>query len=209
MISLALAQSHVARPFNGLFFTTAAAVIPVFFIALALQGTYYRALLERARITANDAREAFLLAASLPKPGIHRDLVMSHARHGCLSGTVRFVGAVVLLCLAILFVAAGSVGEVTALNALSAQYASRENQDGVLASVTYLAVAVAVPPGLLLVRYLLATLWRQGALAVTSLRPVFPRFDALLRHLAVNRPTWPPEEDSSGHENDYPVDKED
>lgn len=43
-VDLALAH-HAAQPFNGLYFATAAAVIPVFFLALIIPGgTFYRAL---------------------------------------------------------------------------------------------------------------------------------------------------------------------
>jgi hypothetical protein len=43
---LALAHSHSAPPFNGLFYATVATVIPVLFLAIAVQGTLHQDLIK-------------------------------------------------------------------------------------------------------------------------------------------------------------------
>ena len=45
MILALAARAHDAPAFNGLFFATAATIIPVLFLALAVQGNAYQALL--------------------------------------------------------------------------------------------------------------------------------------------------------------------
>lgn len=60
-MTLALAHSNAAPPFNGLFYATVATVIPVLFLAIALQGGTYRQLMDAhslkfALIQARDAR---------------------------------------------------------------------------------------------------------------------------------------------------------
>jgi hypothetical protein len=44
MTGMALAHHQAAQPFNGLFYATAAAVIPVLFLALVLQGSFHKIL---------------------------------------------------------------------------------------------------------------------------------------------------------------------
>jgi hypothetical protein len=53
-MTLALAHSHAAPAFNGLFYATGATVIPVLFLALAVQGRTYEDLLKA--ISARAAR---------------------------------------------------------------------------------------------------------------------------------------------------------
>jgi hypothetical protein len=55
--ALALATHHAA-PFNGLFYATAATIIPVLYLALAVQGRTYDALINAAKRA--DSRDAIL-----------------------------------------------------------------------------------------------------------------------------------------------------
>jgi hypothetical protein len=91
-MTLALAQ-HAAATFNGLFYATCATVIPVLFLAIAVQGTVYDELLKAsARLAARArARGRFPYAASL---------------------TLSICGLVVIY---------GAVGEIFALTALAHQ----------------------------------------------------------------------------------------
>ena len=203
-MTLALAHSHAAPAFNGLFFATAATIIPVFFLALTLQGNIYRRLLQRARTTADDARQAYRASTTLPRGSSSRQAVMYHANSGCVTGTFKLLGAILLALYAIFIVLAGAAGELAALLDLSAQHAMPGDQSGVLAATGFLAVAVAAPAVLLLLRYFVTSVWVQAALIGTSVRAFSPRVDALLRQLSRSTSvTWPPAEDAGNLEDDY------
>lgn len=47
-MTLALAHSHATPAFNGLYFATAATVIPVLFLVIAVQGRLYEDLMKTA-----------------------------------------------------------------------------------------------------------------------------------------------------------------
>jgi uncharacterized membrane protein len=57
-VILALPHGHGTPAFNGLFYATAATIIPVLFLALVLQGAAWRQLLQRAAELARAARAA-------------------------------------------------------------------------------------------------------------------------------------------------------
>lgn len=119
MISIALAHHHAAPGFNGLFYATAATVIPVLFLALAVQGDYAQntvpAIAQGTVPAARQAHEA-RRKAGLP-PRIARDALIY-----------------------------GVIGEIIALIVLYLQKGDDITGIAVLAAPIWLLLAVANDP---------------------------------------------------------------
>jgi hypothetical protein len=142
MSSLALlAHHHPASPaFNGLFYGTAATLIPVFFLALAVQGGLYETLLRGADKAADYERKAANAAFLRQIAG----------------GAVGLAGIVPQL-IAYAILAFGIGGEITAINALSTQKAGSDAHAFVYLASIVLAGAIGLSPALAF----LASLWRS------------------------------------------------
>lgn len=56
VMTLALAHSHAVPAFNGLYYATIATVIPVLFLAIAIQGNLFRDLIEASARSAENSR---------------------------------------------------------------------------------------------------------------------------------------------------------
>jgi hypothetical protein len=144
-----LAASQHAPTFNFNFYLAAATVIPVLFLALAVQGHTYKNMLERARRTAENTLRQYETARLLPRNGPRRTLT-DQADVGCITGCATLLGAVLILFF-------GSIGEITAISALSNQQSNWFENGLVGFATVYLALAVAGYPILLLFRNLAAT----------------------------------------------------
>ncbi len=151
MSSLApLAQIATAPAFNGLFFATAATIIPVLFLAIAVQSRGYQNLLDL--LTAIDLRS--------------RKFGQSRLR----LGAVTFFVSLLLAALYIVLYAAFS--EVAAVDSLYRQQATAYEQQVVLTGTTIMIIATVVGPALAFMRALVAStprLSRRVALIVSRL----------------------------------------
>jgi hypothetical protein len=142
MSSLALLARHHAAPpaFNGLFYGTAATLIPVFFLALAVQGGLYETLLRGAD-----------KAADYEQKGANAAFLRQIA-----GGAVGLAGIIPQL-IAYAILAFGIGGEITAINALSNQKAGSDAHAFVYLAAIVLAGAIGLSPALAF----LASLWRS------------------------------------------------
>jgi hypothetical protein len=119
--------THTAVPaFNTAFYSTVATIIPVLFLAIAIQGRTYEDL-TKAYATANRK--------------------LWHAPSG--SWRRRFASATILITTGLIsagIVALGAIGEIRAIFALYQQHADRGTQQVVFVTVTFLIVVVAGAP---------------------------------------------------------------
>jgi hypothetical protein len=113
-----------APAFDSTFFATAAAVIPVLFLALSIQGTLFNRAAGAYRRTIKTAHK--LGAAEEPK-----------------AAATHFVADSLRLALALVLFA-GTGGELLAIYALYQQQAIATTKQGVLDSVIILVVAAAI-----------------------------------------------------------------
>jgi hypothetical protein len=139
----ALAQA--CPPFNSTFYATAATVIPVLFVAIAVQAGLYGDLLSAARRASLRADRG----------------VGAIGRIGIVLAIIAW-GATWFLALVILVV--GTYGELAALNALYVQHPER----GVFLSTMILVVAVAITPAWSLGRFLVREARGPQSRAVTD-----------------------------------------
>jgi len=134
MTSLAaLAHTAAAPAFNGLFYATAATVIPVLFLAIAVQGNAYETLLRAWQIT-------FRLVLGAAFRGISLGFFVS---------ALAFYGLLILLGFAI--VATGGYGELFAVYALYQRHDQASTRQTVLLATMFLIILVVAGP---LLRYL-------------------------------------------------------
>jgi hypothetical protein len=142
LTSLAHGTIAAAPAFNGLFYATAATIIPVMFLALAVQGSLY-----------ND-----LLKASVGALG------RFNARSGDASPRRRalraWTASILASGAAITILIFGVTGEIEALVSLSLQHAEG-NPDGPLIAAVMLTLASAAGPALGLVGTVV-TMVRRG-----------------------------------------------
>ncbi len=144
-------EAHPAAPaFNGLFYATAATIIPVLFLAIAVQGPLYGDLLKASDAALRRFREH---RADPSPPRLVLRLWI---------GSVLASGAAV----AILIVTVG--GEIEALVSLNVQHAYGDPHAAIAAAVL-LTAAAAIGPALAFAR-LMATLHpRRGKIGGASL----------------------------------------
>jgi hypothetical protein len=174
--ALALAQTAKQQQFNTAFYSVAASVIPVLFLAIAVQGTGYQDLLtaiDRAvQIFMSETADAIasLLASHDIEPpedqGPWRMLrssilvgreVSAHSARGLSAYMAAFL-AVIAAALVVIF---GAIGEVQAINALAAQKATYASRQLAVAGIYALLAAVGI--------YLLAVLLRSARRTANSL----------------------------------------
>jgi len=147
MTSLALANTtHPVAPFNGLFYATCATIIPVLFLALAVQGNVYEELLKAPAKTLLGMTDDLLRYARAP--------------------SVRNLGPLLtaallnspLMLLAVGIVTFGVIGEAKSLLALYSKQAVGGPAE-VLVAALFLAAAAAAGP---IARLLRLFLWVMG-----------------------------------------------
>jgi hypothetical protein len=144
---LALAQSHTAPAFNGLFYATVATIIPVLFVALAA-GRPYEGLLRTALLIAR-AQEAGQ-SPLRPAPGMASRI----ARKLPLRRIPR-----IMLINAFVIMIAGIVGEGTAIAVLYWRSDDAANRATVFTAAVILLLAVATGP---VQAYIMASLSMPG-----------------------------------------------
>jgi hypothetical protein len=128
LASIAHPAAHVTQAFNGLFFATAATVIPVLFLAIAVQGHAYENLL---RASADAYRREWQSAQYNPL-----NAIISPAPEAA----------------AMLILVFGVAGEITAILTLSQEAASVWARYIVEFAVIFLTVVAAAGPALALIR---------------------------------------------------------
>jgi hypothetical protein len=143
LASLAHAARAAAPAFNGLFYATAATIIPVLFLAIAVQGPLYGDLLKASAATLRRFREH--KAGSSPRRLVLRLWI----------GSVLASGAAV----AILIVTVG--GEIEALLSLNAGRAYGDPHAAIAAAVL-LTAAAAIGPALAFARLMVTLYPRHG-----------------------------------------------
>jgi hypothetical protein len=132
-MTLALAHGHAAPTFNGLFYATVATIIPVLFLALAVQGRTYGDLVKSTRaISEQLTRTPFRWSL--------RRLVLA-----------RLFRAVVLVSAASAIIVAGSEAEILAITNLYVQRSITNSGPFIFLGVTFLIVAAAAGPAVTIV----------------------------------------------------------
>jgi hypothetical protein len=121
---LALALAHAAKqqPFNGLYYATCATVIPVLYIALAVQSRAWLGL-----IRASDAATAGIKGSD---PWLRR------LRAGAVSNALYITGIVIII--------SGAYGEESAIGALDSRHAGRVAAYAVSLTTSFLIIAVTM-----------------------------------------------------------------
>jgi hypothetical protein len=147
--TLAHAAAPPAPAFNGLFYATAATIIPVLFLAIAVQGSLYGDLLQASAAALRRFREH--KAGASPRRLVLRLWI----------GSVLASGAAV----AILIVTVG--GEIEALVSLKMERAYGDPQAAIAAAVL-LTAAAAVGPALAFARLMVTLYPRRGKSGSTS-----------------------------------------
>jgi hypothetical protein len=156
LASLARATASAAPAFNSTFYATVATVIPVLFLALAIQGRMYEQLLRTALWFTRTKR------AALPLRSL-RDIHLS------LVAAVRLIWLAIvtvnslLWLIALLIPAAGFVGEAAAVIALYQGHDDSSTRLGVLVATLFLLLAVATGPMLTYIMTFLNTREQAGA----------------------------------------------
>jgi hypothetical protein len=128
---LALASSHAAPAFNGLYFATIATVIPVLFLALAVQGGSYDGLLRLALRTGRGQRSG--------------EYPVRFPAAGRGSVSLRQLPRI-MMGIAVLILVAGFWGEADSVLSLYLQRDSRGSGVVVLVATLVLAFAVVMGP---------------------------------------------------------------
>jgi hypothetical protein len=144
-IVLLASSATKAPPFNGLFYATVATVIPVLFLAVAVQGkeSTYESLMRGA----TEGFSRLNLQRLQRMPG--------STRRPQVLAAVSMIGATVL---AVAILSAGVVGEVTVVSALYYRRAAH-GPWYVLAEVVFLAYAAGAAPAAALGKFIFAV-WR-------------------------------------------------
>jgi hypothetical protein len=144
---LALAQSHAAPAFNGLFYATVATIIPVLFVALAA-GRPYEGLLRTALLIAR-AQEA---GQSPPRPAPGMTSRIARKLPPRRIPRIMLINAFVIMI-------AGIVGEATAIAVLYGRSDDAADRATVFTAAVILLVAVATGP---VQAYIMASLSMPG-----------------------------------------------
>jgi hypothetical protein len=139
LATLAHAAAPATPAFNGLFYATAATIIPVLFLALAVQGRMYENLLQAART----------LTPPWPRlPGFPGLLGVLLFLLFLVPWLVLTTATRLLWLIAWLIPAAGAVGEGSAVYALYQGHDDSGTRLGVLVATLFLILAVATGPTL-------------------------------------------------------------
>ena len=142
-MTLALAAhpaAHAALPFNAPFYATAATIIPVLFLALAIQGNLYGDLLKTAAAKLGQYRQRL----SDQPPSTIR---------GTIAPVLLYFASASALAFALVIVVYTLIGEIGALEAL---YLERpySNPRLVIEAAALLTFLILVPPLLALIKTL-------------------------------------------------------
>ena len=141
MTSLApLAHAAAPPPFNGLFYATAATIIPVLFLAIAVQGSAYENLIKAMAV-------------------LFRHIEDSGPRYG---KSVPWAAYFALFVVAAGILAYGIGSEIQALYALYQQQAESLTGQTVLIGVILLIIVTAAGPVLNFVRSLFRSITQAG-----------------------------------------------
>jgi hypothetical protein len=162
-LTTAASAAPAAPAFNANFYVVAATVVPVLFLALAVQSRGYQNLLDA-------------LAAI--------DRISRHLGRWCLQAG----GLVISLCLlisALLIVLYAADSEVTAIYALYQQQADRGTAQAVLFGTILMIIATAAGPAIAFINALIASTPRVSRrLALTASRSIGPDLDKLASAMA-------------------------
>jgi hypothetical protein len=139
LASLAHGARAAAPAFNGLFYATAATIIPVLFLAIAVQGPLYGDLLKASAAALRRFREH--KAGSSPRRLVLRLWI----------GSVLASSAAVAI---LIVTVGGEIGEIEALLSLNAQRAYGDPHAAIAAAVL-LTAAAAVGPALAFARLMI------------------------------------------------------
>jgi hypothetical protein len=152
---LALPASHAVPSFNGLFYATAATIIPLLFVAIAIEGHFIQDLL-RAFSWATGAAVSVLLVLAVrgifkPKSRLTNNRAFAKTQ----------IYAVTLVAFSPAFLAVSIVGyaaasEIIAILALYWQNAATWMATFVLAGTIFLIVTVGAGPAVAIIRFLIA-----------------------------------------------------
>jgi hypothetical protein len=163
-VTLALAHSHAAAPFNANFYIAAATVIPVLFVAIAVQGTLYEALLKTTSLAGWRLIRTYLRLGDIPPgrvAGVAREIAFVV---GVIMAPLIFVPALLAVlspaAFAVAILVSGFSGEAETLLALYRERAGGGIPGHVLAATLILTAAVAAAPAVRLIRY---TFWPPGS----------------------------------------------
>lgn len=128
MTSLATLAHTTPPAFNGLFFATAATIVPILFLALAIQGRFFEELL--TRYTAN----------------IRRVMKNLQTTKSTLYTIIAPITASAPLVIAALILVAGASAEIIAIDVLYRQYAMPFAGTYVFVWTIFLVIVVLFPP---------------------------------------------------------------
>jgi heme exporter protein D len=147
MISIALdahAHGHATPVLNTPFYATAALLIPVLFLAIAVQGRAFRQVINAQGHVATGGARAARRALGQPSAAWLTELRKASAAMGRLAPALIAVGLLDLA--AILIIAAGSIGELLAVYALYQGHDDPGIRLTVLLSAALLTCVVIIEP---------------------------------------------------------------
>jgi hypothetical protein len=159
VMSFALLADHTeVLGFNGMFYATAATVIPVFFLALVVLGPAYRKVLHGIWIITGDVFPDLLHPTGRPpwpfsaeNPG--RMVVVTWAVVETVIRLLVALSLALVLAFGMAIIAAGGYGELLAVYALYQQHDQASTRLIVLVATMLLAILVVTGP---LVTYLIS-----------------------------------------------------
>lgn len=157
-MSFALLACHTAAPaFNGLFYATAATIIPVLFLALVVLGPAYRKVLHSIWITFLAVFPDLLdFSGALPWPfsseNPRRAAVVTWAVVATVFRLLVALSLALVLAFGIAIIAAGGYGELLAVYALYQQHDQASTRLIVLVATMLLVILIVTGP---LVTYLI------------------------------------------------------
>ena len=127
VMSFGLLAQHTAAPaFNGLFYATAATIMPVLFLALVVLGPAYRKVLHSIWITFLAAFSDLLDFKAATPPGLFqnpgRAVVVTFAVVATVIRLLIALSLALVLAFGIAIIAAGGYGELLAVYALYQQH---------------------------------------------------------------------------------------
>lgn len=142
LTALAQAGHTKAPPFNGLFYATAATIIPVLFLAIAVQGPMYASLIKAAAQADKRMDQPLAESAKIPRALAAIAIVAVY-----MTSTV----------LAMTIVTTGVIGEIEALASLYRQHTEGSGSD-VLGATVFLTIAVALGPAVAALKVIFSTI---------------------------------------------------
>lgn len=157
VMSFGLLAQHTAAPaFNGLFYATAATIMPVLFLALVVLGPAYRKVLHSIWITFLAAFSDLLDFKAATPPGLFqnpgRAVVVTFAVVATVIRLLIALSLALVLAFGIAIIAAGGYGELLAVYALYQQHDQASTRLIVLVATMLLVILIVIGP---LVTYLI------------------------------------------------------